>query len=295
MWALIFAVDPGVWLLAGLAAIAGIVVAHVILVPQGAPRETPRAQRLALWRTWIGFGFVSALSLPYRSFGDTADRVLGNFNMTVGVALVVWAVSMAGFRLVVKAESRGTFRAESVAAVRRAGMFLGTLLLSLAVMALLDSPRGSLGLANLLFIVFFGFVTFYGAGCWYISRYWFGIGRIHALLPPVVAALTICLMTAAELHRGGPDPLPLRLWLVINFSAVISTLGVCLVEVCDVYNDRRPSGPVASGAGAAQWPLVLAGALVAIAMATVLALTATGVAERTLCEPAIVRCAVASG
>jgi hypothetical protein len=53
MWQLIFAVDPGIWLLAGLAAIAGIVVARVILVPQGAAREAGRAQSLALWRTWI--------------------------------------------------------------------------------------------------------------------------------------------------------------------------------------------------------------------------------------------------
>jgi hypothetical protein len=120
---------------------------------------------------------------------------------------------------------------------------------------------------------------------------WFGIGRAHPLLPPLVAATTVLVMTSVELHLGEPDPLPPRLWLLINFAAVITTFGVCFVEICDART--APESPAADpDAVQPGWPVAAAATLVILTLAGSALFVGTGTAERVLCDsrPPLVNC-----
>ena len=257
--------------------------ARAILVPRPAAGELSRADRLALGRTWIGFAFAAAVSLPYRSLGDTADNALGTFNLSVAVALTACTVLTGASYLVTERESKEIFRLELRAASARVGKFIGTLFLAWGVAALLDSGAMSHDRALLLLMALGGLVGVYGAGCWYISRFWFGLGRVDPLLPPLVSIVTVCIMTAIELHDEGPDPLPTRLWLLISFAAVISTFWVCFVELCDAYLPPDPGHPLARNTGSGQWPVVVATTVAIIALAAAVIFIRSGTAERTLC------------
>jgi hypothetical protein len=57
------------WLMGGLAMFGGHLAARKILVPRDAPHDLGRADRMAVWRTWIGFIFVAFASRPYKAFG----------------------------------------------------------------------------------------------------------------------------------------------------------------------------------------------------------------------------------
>jgi len=146
----------------------------------------------------------------------------------------------------------------------------------------LSSEWAALGL-----VVLGGFLGLFAMGCWCISCHWFGIGRVHPLLPPLVAAATICVMTALELHFGGPERLPLPVWLIINFAALASTLGVCLVEVCDVLSERDRPLPA--------WPPVVAAVLVSVAVVSATILVAGGTAQQVLCPNGLVNCVGGAG
>jgi hypothetical protein len=232
MWERIVAIGP-FWLVVGFVMFVGFAAARLIIVPRDAPRDLGRADKLALWRTWIGFGVVAFISRPYRSFGETSDNALGNFNTSAPVSLAAYAVSIAFFWFTIKAESRGSFGRELRSVFSRCVTFFLALALSWWIAAALGSPTDTPGGAELELVLIGGLVGLYSSGAWCISRYWFGVGRVHPLLPPVVTAETVCIMTAVGLRSGGPEGLPTGLWLTINFAAVITTLSVCFVEACD--------------------------------------------------------------
>ena len=291
LWQQIVQIGP-FWLVVAFAGIAGVAAARLIIVPHDGPCDLGRADKLALWRTWVGFGVVAFTSRPYRSPTETVDKALGNFNTSVPVSLGVYLVLIIIFWFTIKAQSRTNFGRELRSAFSRCVTFFLVLALSWWILAVFlsrwDTPgEGSLGL-----VLLGGFVGLYSSGAWCISRYWFGIGRAHPLLPPAVTAETICIMTAVELHSGGPERLPPKPWLMINFAAVITTLCVCFVEACDAYAETRSGRPHAPGASPAQWPMLVAAYLGIFALAFSVVFIWTGDAQRTLCTGTapIVKC-----
>ena len=270
-----------------------MVVARAVLVPGGVAREGGRAQQLARCRTVLGFVCIAALSIDYRAVDDTADDALGNFNKSVPVALAVFVGFVVVLQVFARGDARARLRRELPAVWGRVGKFVAVIVGTWGAMVLIgvDSPTASPEQAKLGLLVFFGFVGLYGMGCWCISCHWFGIGRAHPLLPPLVAATTVLVMTSMELHLGEPDPLPPRLWLLINFAAVITTFGVCFVEICDARAapESPADDPVAEQPG---WPVAAAATLVILTLAGSALLVGTGTAERVLCDgrPPLVNC-----
>ena len=71
------------------------------------------------------------------------------------------------------------------------------------------------------------------------------------------------------------------------FAALASTLGVCLVEVCDVLSERDRPLPA--------WPPVVAAVLVSVAVVSATILVAGGTAQQVLCPDGLVNCVGAAG
>jgi hypothetical protein len=286
MWVLVIGVGFGTWVLAVLALIVGAVAAQRILVPELDAQDASRARQLARYRTLIGFGLLAALSMPYRSVDDTLDKVWGNFNMSVGVGLAAFVVLGGAFMLALRADSRARANSEWPLVWTRVGKFvLAVVVCWLALWLLEKVSWWSPEWARLNLIILFGFLGLFAMGCWCISCHWFGIGRVHPLLPPLVAAVTITAMTVLELHSGGPEGLPLRLWLLVNLSAVITTFGVCLVEMCDALD-----AAASAGGDPARWPVVAAVTVVGLGLTGAAVLVAAGTAERILCADDLVVC-----
>lgn len=294
-WELIVSLGLGTWMMAAVALAVGVLVARVILVP---PRPVdddggvyePRARELARYRTLIGFGFVGLLALPHRSLGDSLDDAWGNFNTSVPVALAAFLVLSLVFWLALRNGSREELAGAWPEIWSRIGRCV---LATLAFWSFLyvcegGSNAGSTVFTWLYLMAIAAFAGFFAMGCWCISCHWFGIGRAHPLLPPLVAGITILIMTGMELRSEGPEELPLRVWLLVNFAAVITTLGVCFVELCDaVY------GSESRGLEPERWPVAVALTAVGLALLGTSVFVFTGSAEPVLCagEAPLVNCA----
>lgn len=288
MWDRIVMIGAGTWFLCLCALVAGAAIARLILIPDGSAEHASRAQQLARYRTLIGFGLVAVLSYPYRSPVDTFDKVWGDFSISTAVALLIFVILSIVFWLGAEDDSRGQMRAQWPNVWRRVGEFVATPAAFWAVMWLCEQSANP-EFARLQLILLGGFIGLLGMGYWCISCYWFGIGRVHPILPPIMAAATISAMTAVELHFDGPEVLPLRLWLLVNFAAVITTFGVCLIEICDAIAEARvPDG--CPGEMQEQWPVAVAGILVTLLLTGVIAAIMTGTAERALCIDDLVKC-----
>jgi hypothetical protein len=124
-----------------------------------------------------------------------------------------------------------------------------------------------------LLALFLGFAAFYATSLWYINRHWFGLSEAHPLLGPLVAGLTVCLITALELLANGPGALPLRTWFLITFCGLTTTLGLCLWE-----------GLAFARGGTSGWPATIAAVVTAAVLVPGVLLVTDGTVERWLCD-----------
>lgn len=134
LWQQIVQIGP-FWLVVAFAGIAGVAAARLIIVPHDGPRDLGRADKLALWRTWVGFGVVAFISRPYRSPTETVDKALGNFNTSVPVSLGVYLVLIIIFWFTIKAQSRTSFGRELRSVFSRCVTFFLVLALSWWILA----------------------------------------------------------------------------------------------------------------------------------------------------------------
>lgn len=275
------------WLWALVAAAFGFMLAKLILLPGSAYGEIGIARQISLWRSVIGFVFITALSLPYRRAENTVDKVLGNFNMSILIAVTVTFLSLSVLRLSLRGAALERLRTEAPKIIRRVAV---TAIVSFATVfyagAKVSSENETMARSQVLFwfAIWIGGIAFYATSCWYISRHWFGANNAHPLLGPFVAAVTICVISGLELRSDGPEAIPVRLWLLINFSAVITTLGVCALE----FLEHTSRG---SGYDSHRRVMITAAAIV-LAMTANVAFIASGSAQQMLCDskPLMVNC-----
>lgn len=267
----------GFCLWALMAAGIGIVLSRLILVPQELPGGG-LGRQISLWRTVIGFGSIVAISFPYRRVDESADSILGNFNTSVLVAIGVAAVALAILWTTLDGPLFDRLRLEVPRIARRIILVatVGFLMLFYSIERTYEVDYREDAL--FWFGIFIGGIAFYFASCWYISRHWFGLGRAHPLLPPSVTAVTVCVVSGIELFSGGPEELPAKVWLTINFFGIITTFGVCAWEYVEhvassqnLYPDR---------------PLATVAIVVALALGASSVFVLTGAAEERLCAGA---------
>lgn len=266
-WPRLAQLGGGFWIAAIGAMISGFLIARHLLRPGAEGRGSERAQRIGLWRTVAGFGFVLGVSWSYRAPEDTLNNALGTFNMTMGVAVVVALVALAFLRL------SGPLPEASDVLSRMAGAAVGFgVLLGMGIFIGQVNDYTPRPLVIAMMGAFFGAVVFYGAACWYISRFWFGLNGVHPLLGSFVTAVTICVMTVYTLVEEGPKSLPTSSWLLITLCGWATTIGIC---AWDLAENRRPGSRTMAGAIATVVVVLVGGGGVFIA---------GGTAERALCD-----------
>lgn len=267
----------GFCLLAVGAVAVGVGLSRVILVPGELPPTTGLAQRISLYRSVVASVSVALITLPYRQVDGSADSMLGNFNLSILVALVVAAVALAVLWARADEARLDRLRQET-------GKIVGRILLTAVVgfVMLFYSIAQAHDVQDrdsvlFWFAVFIGGIGFYLASCWFISRHWFGLGSAHPLLPAFVTSVTVPFVSAIELLSGGRDAeIPVWIWLTINFFGVITTLGVCGWEYVEHVAAEQGSNP--------EWHLAGLTVLVALVLGASSAFIFTGAAEEHLCN-----------